>query len=63
MNDSRELMSDRERAYLEAKEGVSHVAWELCDRWLKRWHEEHPDDPRDDLALILEVYGNAALAN
>lgn len=58
-----ELMTPREAAYLEAKEGPVYVAWEIFERWVRRWREDHPDDPRCELALLMDVYGNEALAN
>lgn len=48
------LMSDEEYTGLVKKEGATYATLEAASRWLKKWREDHPDDDRDDMELLLK---------
>lgn len=50
------LISDEEFDRIAESEGYTCACFEYACRWLRRWRYDHPDDDRDDFALILAVF-------
>lgn len=47
-----QVMTEIEFSEVAEEYGATYASWEMCDRLLKQWSQEHPDDDRDDYDLI-----------